>query len=73
MIVDDFPISNDASLFARDFRGDLLAKFGTRYPYFVIATSSRLMSKKLGLFALRSRSLLAVGHYYKRCFCNFLL
>jgi hypothetical protein len=30
MIVDDFPICNDASLFAKDFREDLLAKFGTR-------------------------------------------
>ena len=30
MIVDGFPICNDASLFAKDFRGDLLAKFGTR-------------------------------------------
>ena len=40
MIVDDFPICNDASLFAKDFREDLLAKFGLDSP--ILSCSSKL-------------------------------
>jgi hypothetical protein len=73
MIVYDFPICNDGSLFAKDFREDFLAKFEKRLVIFCHATiSSSLMSKKLGLFALRSRSLLAVGLYYKKMLLQLL-
>jgi hypothetical protein len=58
MIIDDFPICNDASLFTKDFREDLLANFETRHVIFCLAAiSSHLMSKKLGFFAPRSQRL----------------
>ena len=70
MSVDDFPICNNASLSKKDFKEDFLPKFETRLVIFCrAAISSLLISKKLGLFAPRSQSLLAVGLYHRRCLC----